>query len=56
MIYDKPNLQSTLGETLAAAGRSQIRMAETEKYPHVTFFFNGGREEPFDGEKRLMLP
>ena len=54
VIYDKPNLQSTLGETLAAAGRSQIRMAETEKYPHVTFFFNGGREEPFDGEKRLM--
>ena len=54
VIYDKPNLQSTLGETLAAAGRKQIRMAETEKYPHVTFFFNGGREAPFSGEQRLM--
>lgn len=54
VIYDKPNLESTLGETLSAAGRTQIRMAETEKYPHVTFFFNGGREEPFSGEKRLM--
>lgn len=54
VIYDKPNLKSTLGETLSQAGRTQIRMAETEKYPHVTFFFNGGREKPFDGEKRLM--
>lgn len=54
VIYDKPNLQATLGEVIAAAGRSQIRIAETEKYPHVTFFFNGGREEPFEGERRMM--
>lgn len=53
-IYDKPNLEDTLGETLAKAGKTQIRIAETEKYPHVTFFFNGGREEPFEGESRLM--
>ena len=53
-IYDKPNLEHTLGETLALAGKSQIRIAETEKYPHVTFFFNGGREQPFEGESRMM--
>jgi 2,3-bisphosphoglycerate-independent phosphoglycerate mutase len=54
VIYDKPHLTATLGEVLAAHGRSQIRIAETEKYPHVTFFFNGGREEPFPGERRIM--
>jgi 2,3-bisphosphoglycerate-independent phosphoglycerate mutase len=54
VIYDKPNLVATLGETVAAAGRTQVRIAETEKYPHVTFFFSGGREVPFDGERRLM--
>lgn len=54
VIYDKPNLERTLGEVISAAGRTQIRIAETEKYPHVTFFFNGGREEPFEGEQRLM--
>lgn len=54
VVYDKPNLQATLGEVLSAHGRSQIRIAETEKYPHVTFFFNGGREEPFPGERRIM--
>ena len=54
VIYDKPNLERTLGEVIAGAGRTQVRIAETEKYPHVTFFFNGGREEPFDGEQRLM--
>ena len=53
-IYDKPNLEHTLGETLALVGKSQIRIAETEKYPHVTFFFNGGREQPFEGESRMM--
>ena len=56
VIFDKDNLTNTLGETLAKAGRSQVRIAETEKYPHVTFFFNGGREEPFDRERRIMIP
>ena len=56
VIFEKDNLTNTLGETLAKAGKKQIRIAETEKYPHVTFFFNGGREEPFDGEERLMCP
>ncbi len=54
VIYDKPNIQKTLGEVVSAAGRTQIRIAETEKYPHVTFFFSGGRETPFPGEDRLM--
>ena len=54
VIYDKPNLDATLGDVISRAGRKQIRIAETEKYPHVTFFFNGGREEPFDGEQRMM--
>lgn len=56
VIYGKDNLDYTLGQVLSAAGRTQIRIAETEKYPHVTFFFNGGREEPFDGERRLLVP
>ena len=56
VIYDKDNLVDTLGETLAKAGKKQIRIAETEKYPHVTFFFNGGREIPFDGEERMLCP
>jgi len=56
VVYDKDNLTETLGEVLAKHGRKQIRIAETEKYPHVTFFFSGGREEPFDGEKRLLCP
>lgn len=54
VIYDKDNLNRTLGEVVSGAGRTQIRIAETEKYPHVTFFFSGGREEPFAGEKRLL--
>ena len=54
VIYDKPNLLRTLGEVISSSGRSQLRIAETEKYPHVTFFFNGGRERPFEGENRLM--
>tara|TARA_B100000683_G_C12442568_1_gene536769 strand:- start:352 stop:1419 length:1068 start_codon:yes stop_codon:yes gene_type:complete len=54
VIYDKPNIQKTLGEVIASVGKTQLRIAETEKYPHVTFFFNGGRELPFDNEKRLM--
>jgi 2,3-bisphosphoglycerate-independent phosphoglycerate mutase len=56
VVYDKENIQETLGEVLAVAGKKQIRIAETEKYPHVTFFFNGGREEPFEGEERILCP
>ena len=56
VIFDKDNLQDTLGEVLAKAGKTQVRIAETEKYPHVTFFFNGGREVPFDGEERILCP
>ncbi|WP_181307333.1 2,3-bisphosphoglycerate-independent phosphoglycerate mutase [Rufibacter sp. XAAS-G3-1] len=55
-IFDKDNLANTLGEVLEKAGKTQIRIAETEKYPHVTFFFSGGREQPFEGEKRLLCP
>jgi 2,3-bisphosphoglycerate-independent phosphoglycerate mutase len=54
VIFEKDNLKNTLGEVLAAAGKKQIRIAETEKYPHVTFFFNGGQETPFHGEERIM--
>ncbi|WP_421811170.1 2,3-bisphosphoglycerate-independent phosphoglycerate mutase [Flagellimonas sp.] len=56
IIFNKENIKDTLGETLAKHGKKQIRIAETEKYPHVTFFFNGGREEPFDGEERILCP
>ncbi|MDT0621247.1 2,3-bisphosphoglycerate-independent phosphoglycerate mutase [Croceitalea vernalis] len=56
VVYDKDNIKDTLGETLEKAGKKQIRIAETEKYPHVTFFFNGGREEPFEGESRILCP
>ncbi len=56
VVYDKENIKDTLGEVLSRAGKKQIRIAETEKYPHVTFFFNGGREEPFEGEKRILCP
>ena len=56
VIFDKDNLNKTLGEVLEAAGKKQIRIAETEKYPHVTFFFSGGREKPFEGESRLLCP
>jgi 2,3-bisphosphoglycerate-independent phosphoglycerate mutase len=55
-IFDKDNLNNTLGEVLAKAGKKQIRIAETEKYPHVTFFFSGGRETQFEGETRLLCP
>jgi 2,3-bisphosphoglycerate-independent phosphoglycerate mutase len=54
-VFDNDNLNFTLGEVLAYNGCTQIRIAETEKYPHVTFFFSGGREHPFDGEKRIMI-
>ena len=56
IIFQKDDLVNTLGEVLAQNHKTQIRIAETEKYPHVTFFFNGGREVPFDGEKRIMIP
>ncbi len=55
-IYEKDDLKNTLGEFLQQNGRTQIRIAETEKYPHVSFFFSGGREKPFEGEKRIMIP
>ncbi|RBP32117.1 phosphoglycerate mutase [Oceanihabitans sediminis] len=54
VIYDKDNLTETLGEVLAKHNKKQIRIAETEKYPHVTFFFSGGREEVFKGESRIL--
>jgi 2,3-bisphosphoglycerate-independent phosphoglycerate mutase len=54
VIFKKENLNDTLGEVLEAHNKSQIRIAETEKYPHVTFFFSGGREEPFIGETRIL--
>jgi 2,3-bisphosphoglycerate-independent phosphoglycerate mutase len=56
VVFDKDNLNQTLGEVLAANGKKQIRIAETEKYPHVTFFFSGGRETEFEGEKRILCP
>jgi 2,3-bisphosphoglycerate-independent phosphoglycerate mutase len=54
VIYNKDNVTQTLGEVLEKAGKKQIRIAETEKYPHVTFFFSGGREVPFEGETRIL--
>lgn len=55
IIYNTENLEDTLGEVLEKEGKQQIRIAETEKYPHVTFFFSGGREKEFKGEKRILL-
>jgi len=56
IIYDKDDLKFTLGEVLSRHGKTQMRIAETEKYPHVTFFFSGGREEPFKNEHRVLIP
>lgn len=56
VIFQTDNLENTLGEVLAKYEKKQIRIAETEKYPHVTFFFSGGREVPFTGESRIMVP
>jgi 2,3-bisphosphoglycerate-independent phosphoglycerate mutase len=56
VLFENENLQDTLGSVLSAAGKRQLRIAETEKYPHVTFFFNGGRETPFEGEERILCP
>ena len=55
-IYKNENIKNTLGEILSKNNLKQVRIAETEKYPHVTFFFNGGQENPFSGEKRIMCP
>ncbi|MFA7491173.1 MAG: 2,3-bisphosphoglycerate-independent phosphoglycerate mutase [Mariniphaga sp.] len=55
VIFDKENVTRTLGEIVSNAGMKQIRIAETEKYAHVTFFFSGGREEPFEGEERILV-
>ncbi len=55
VIYNKENLHKTLGEIVSNNGKKQIRIAETEKYPHVTFFFSGGQEKEFKGEKRILV-
>ena len=55
VVFEKDNLVNTLGEVLSKMGRTQVRIAETEKYPHVTFFFNGGREKEFPGESRILV-
>ncbi len=55
IVYGKVNLENTLGEVLSRNGARQLRIAETEKYPHVTFFMSGGREEPFEGEQRILI-
>lgn len=55
ILFDKENVKDTLGEVVAKAGRKQLRIAETEKYAHVTFFFSGGREKPFTGESRVLI-
>jgi len=55
IIFDKENVKNTLGEYLSSQGKKQLHIAETEKYAHVTFFFNGGREEPFEGEERILV-
>src|SRR5919197_3954774 len=55
-IFPPQTFPNILGEVVAVAGRKQLRMAETEKYPHVTYFLNGGREEPYAGEDRIMVP
>ncbi|MCH5216649.1 MAG: 2,3-bisphosphoglycerate-independent phosphoglycerate mutase [Muribaculaceae bacterium] len=56
ILFDKENVQNTLGEYLSTLNKKQLHIAETEKYAHVTFFFNGGREAPFEGEDRILVP
>jgi hypothetical protein len=56
ILYPKENVMKTLGEYLSSLGKKQLHTAETEKYAHVTFFFNGGREQPYDGEDRILVP
>ena len=55
ILFDKENVQNTLGEYLSNNGKTQLHIAETEKYAHVTFFFNGGRETPYEGEERILI-
>jgi phosphoglycerate mutase (EC 5.4.2.1) len=55
ILFDKDNVQNTLGEYLSSQKKTQLHIAETEKYAHVTFFFNGGRETPFEGEERVLI-
>lgn len=55
VIFEKDNLKNTIGEVVSKEGKTQVRIAETEKYPHVTFFFSGGRENPFPGESRILV-
>lgn len=55
VVFDNDDLKNTLGEIIANHGKTQLRIAETEKYPHVSFFFSGGREKPFEGENRIMI-
>jgi len=56
ILFNKENVTNTIGETISKAGLKQLRIAETEKYAHVTFFFNGGREQAFEGENRILIP
>lgn len=56
ILFPKENVQDTLGEFLAKNNKTQLHIAETEKYAHVTFFFNGGREAPYEGEDRILVP
>ena len=56
ILFPKENVENTLGEYLSKQGKKQLHTAETEKYAHVTFFFNGGREQPYDGEDRILVP
>ena len=56
ILFDKENVNNTLGEYLSSLGKKQLHIAETEKYAHVTFFFNGGREAPYEGEDRILVP
>ena len=56
VLFRKDNVNNTLGEYLSALGKKQLHIAETEKYAHVTFFFNGGREDPYEGEDRILVP
>jgi 2,3-bisphosphoglycerate-independent phosphoglycerate mutase len=56
VLFDKQDVTETIGEVIAKAGKTQLRIAETEKYPHVTFFFNGGREKAFENEQRTIVP
>ena len=56
VVFENENLEDTLGEVISNNGLTQLRIAETEKYPHVTFFMSGGREEKFEGEERILIP